>query len=508
MVKKRWMLLLSICMLTLTACGEEQAPEVLNHTEVNTEAVTETKAPTQIETQDATKVPSQTDAPVFTTEPIPTETSAPEIPVEAKNWPEVQAELEQQGLQYVGYYTITMERLDVMVEDGTEMIFLYNNDATSDETEMWIDYNEDRKPEEYTLVMKNDTFYRDIFEEYYLGGVTKDSTAYYQPDASMLWGEITPYTMGLTGLELSEKQLYAKHGLIFEDDFWNAVFQQKDWYEPKYTAAEFVEGEVYQLTDIEQENLQVLHRMQDDFNGRKAEGAKGLVPIATGSWWDLDGDGNKEQIWLDRHVEDEDFSTVTVTVQSENGIVSFQEAYPGVHSACYLSDMENGNDFIAIAMDGISADFWVELLQYENGQLTNLGQIGSAAVEIVIEDNKLIGNVESYHLQCQPVIREFEIQDNRVIEIEKDYYAYRGNTATVLKALEIYTERGETQATDLLEVGESVIILGGDMKEWVQIERVSTGEKYWIKVEWHDCYLPDGTIDYSGNVFNGLTFYG
>ena len=33
-----------------------------------------------------------------------------------------------------------------------------------------------------------------------------------------------------------------------------------------------------------------------------------------------------------------------------------------------------------------------------------------------------------------------------------------------------------------MQGGESVAVLGGDLKEWVALERVATGEKYWIKV--------------------------
>ncbi len=519
MRKKGLVLLLSVCMLGLAACGEKQPAKMPDTTEVSMSEHSQESAQTSVpgavteptEASVPTSAAEPTEVPVSVAEPAkepePITSTIPESEAEARNWVQVQEELEQQGLQYVGYYTLTMERLNVMVEDGTELIFLYNTDATTDETDMWTDYNQDRKPEEYTLVMENDTFYGDVFEQHYLVEAAKGSNAYYQPNASELWGEITPYTMGLTGLELSKKQLYAKYGLTFEDSFWNAVFQQKDWYQPKYTEEEFVEGKVYQLTDIEKENLQLLQKLQCDFLGNKEEGDKGLVPIASGSWLDLDGDGSKEQVLYQKNMEDEDFATVTVTIQSDQGQVSFEEVYPGVHTACYLADMEEGS-LLGIAMDGISADYGVVLLQYQNGQLSNLGQVSSVVEQMTIEGNTFSGNVESYHLQCQPVIREYTVKNGKLIEVEKDNYEYRGNTVTVLKSVPLYAEPEAAQACGLLEEGETVVVLGGDLKEWVQLEIGSTGEKYWIKVEGHDCYLPDGTTDYSGNVFEGLTFYG
>lgn len=513
MRKKGLILLFSVCMLGLAACGEKQDATGISTSRHSQESVqipvTEpTEAPVPTAGTESAEVSASTSVAESTEAVEPITSTTPESEAEARSWVQVQEELEQQGLQYVGYYTLTMERLDVMVEDGTELIFLYNTDATTDETDMWIDYNQDRKPEEYTLVMENDTFYGDVFEQHYLVEAAKGSNAYYQPDASQLWGESIPYTMGLTGLELSQKQLYAKYGLTFEDSFWNAVFQQKDWYEPKYTAEEFVEGKVYQLTDTEKENLQLLQKLQSDFQGNKAEGDKGLVPIASGSWLDLDGDGSKEQVLYEKNMEDEDFATVTVTVQSKQGQVSVEEVYPGVHAACYLADREDQGSLLGIAMDGISADYGVVLLQYENGQLSNLGQVPSGVEEMTIQGNTFSGNVESYHLQCQPVIREYTVKSGKLIEVEKDNYEYRGNTVTVLKSVPLYAEPEAAQACGLLEEGETVAVLGGDLKEWVQLEIGSTGEKYWIRVEGHDCYLPDGTTDFSGNVFEGLTFYG
>ena len=59
-----------------------------------------------------------------------------------------------------------------------------------------------------------------------------------------------------------------------------------------------------------------------------------------------------------------------------------------------------------------------------------------------------------------------------------------------------------------LEVGENVLVVGGDLKEWVCLERETNGEKCWIKVKEINCYLPDGTQEYTDAIFEGLTFYG
>lgn len=110
-------LALVVWMFGLVACGGEEAvdtsaeiPQITNAptttiTPIKTEAPLTSKLPSITEVPDITKASDVTEAPVSSELPVPTE--MPEITVISRSWPQVQAELEQQNLQYEGYYTLT-----------------------------------------------------------------------------------------------------------------------------------------------------------------------------------------------------------------------------------------------------------------------------------------------------------------------------------------------------------------------------------------------------------------
>lgn len=83
-----------------------------------------------------------------------------------------------------------------------------------------------------------------------------------------------------------------------------------------------------------------------------------------------------------------------------------------------------------------------------------------------------------------------------------------GNTATVLQEIPLYSEKNGNEADIELLAGDAVQVIGGDLKEWVQLKKVSTGEMGWIKVNVTECRLPDGNCIDSRYLFEGLMFYG
>lgn len=86
------------------------------------------------------------------------------------------------------------------------------------------------------------------------------------------------------------------------------------------------------------------------------------------------------------------------------------------------------------------------------------------------------------------------------------YYNVSGERLDV--PMSLYTQKEGSDASISLEKGDEVRVLGGDLNSWVQLEKVSTGEKGWIRVTGSDCTLPDGTVEASSLLFDGLQFYG
>ena len=62
-------------------------------------------------------------------------------------------------------------------------------------------------------------------------------------------------------LNLALNEIYARRGRIFEDPTLSAYFNSKDWYTPKYTAAEFSKNVTF--NEYEQANLQLLINEQE-----------------------------------------------------------------------------------------------------------------------------------------------------------------------------------------------------------------------------------------------------
>jgi len=75
-------------------------------------------------------------------------------------------------------------------------------------------------------------------------------------------------------------------------------------------------------------------------------------------------------------------------------------------------------------------------------------------------------------------------------------------------SLTFISEPNASASTDILQVGEEICILGGDLSEWVEIDRLATGERFWLHVFGHDVECADGTLKYSGECMDGLHFYG
>ena len=498
--------------ISLAACGNvENASNTEKDTNgqmtVESTQTAESRQPSRAESTITEETPSSTET---QKEVSKEDVTKQEVETPYINWPTIQEELENQNLKYQAVYTVTKERMNVTVEDGTEMIFLHIIPKGTDETEMWSFYLE-RDLEQYALVMKNDEFYGDVFREFYLKESEKAEDSFYQPDASQLWGEITPYSLGQTGLSIARNQVFAKYGRKFEDAFLNAVFSEKSWYEPQYSAEEFKEGTVYQLTEYEQENLQLILKMETELGCRKSGGMKGLLPLASGSWLDLDGDGYMEQISYARENDPNDNDNVVLTVQSDDPLKSgakLESQFWNAHKNCYLAEVEGCGPLLVVAENGISDDFAVNFFSYEGGRLRDVGYIPANVGGVEIGGETINAMVESFHFQCQPVEREYVIEDDRVVEVWKDYYDYRGNKVTVSRAIPVYEQKGATTAKGQLDVGENVIVVGGDLKEWVCLEREANGEKCWIKVKETNCYLPDGTQEYTDAIFEGLTFYG
>lgn len=122
-----------------------------------------------------------------------------------------------------GYFNRSGERVDVICKDGTKLVFL-NTTGSMDRS----GYKHIIDKSGYELVMVNRHFYDIGFQEDYLKD--KDASAddeYYPQTAVRLLDADELRDMNQTDLSIARNEMYARHGRIYNDLFWERCFHQK-----------------------------------------------------------------------------------------------------------------------------------------------------------------------------------------------------------------------------------------------------------------------------------------
>lgn len=170
----------------------------------------------------------------------------------------------------------------------------------------------------------------------------------------------------------------------------------------------------------------------------------------------------------------------------------------------YAGSLDGKSIQLIIFENGSSADPLLNFYQYKGNELSYAGSIPS--YEYTLSNGEITAYCESVHLQCFRVLRKFSYQNGEVKEIEQEFYE-QGNTVTVLQDFTLYENKEESTLGIKLTKGSEVIIVGSDLKEWVYIQDVKSGNYGWLKTTDH-CLLPDGRELPSWELFDGLYFYG
>ena len=180
-----------------------------------------------------------------------------------------------------------------------------------------------------------------------------------------------------------------------------------------------------------------------------------------------------------------------------------------LYEECYLGSMDGENYFLVIGDSGFSDDYMLTFYRYEDGELKKSGEMYTAPKNLEIYEDKIIVPEETEHFQCQPVRFTYVDQNGSFVKLEEDYYDYRQNIVVAKQEVPLYAAKDSDEIGVTISEGEEVQVMGGDMKEWVLLKKIATGEEGWIRVE--DlvmCQMPDGNVYYSDQLFEGLYFYG
>ena len=285
----------------------------------------------------------------------------------------VQQDLDQNGITYEGCYNLSGERLNMTLEDGTELIFFHTNDP-EDNRKSWK--CEDRDASRYELVMFDQELYYYVFQENYLNQYDVAIDEYYYADTTQLLEEADLWVLNQTDLSILRNQIFAQYGRQFDDPFLDAIFSAKTWYEPKYTGAEFDVKQTELLNDVDRSNLKLLVEEETGKGFRRDGGADSyLTPLLSGSWLELDGDGEREQIFFSMERDQYYDGSRRLEVKDGEQVTFVEDTYVSTPLPdCYLAIVEE-EKYLVLADHGPSADPSLDFYSYSAGKLKEMGSI-------------------------------------------------------------------------------------------------------------------------------------
>lgn len=90
-------------------------------------------------------------------------------------------------------------------------------------------------------------------------------------------------------------------------------------------------------------------------------------------------------------------------------------------------------------------------------------------------------------------VSEYLLNDDGIFVPQQDYISFTSEEPLIARMdIPVYAEQGGPDIAFNLEEGDSVVILGGDGKDWVNIKREKTQKEDWLNAN-RRIWLPDGT---------------
>ena len=415
--------------------------------------------------------------------------------------------LNREKILFWAEYNRSGERIDVELEDGRQLLFLRVTDA-------------DMNVLGHKLIMKDGVLDGNSFQEQYLNAYDVIFFDYYAPELSEeLIDEKQLAQMNQTDISSIRNELYAKYGREFTDPFLKAVFALKDWYDPAYSPQEFDALSNDFLTDIEKENLARITSYEVERGYRKKSGDSSLEvdKIVSGSWYDLDGDGSYEQVFYEIDEGNSNwFASAGIRILSKEDVeagkvegiyVSWEP--DNFHDEAYVFSMDGKTRYLAMGDYGPSADDSMKIYKYTVGNLEEVGCIYDDPTSIKVYPDYIEASERYDHICSQYITFQYVLKNGKFERVIEDYYEYYQHTDIVMmQDIVLHTEKDVNSASIPVAEGEKVEMLGGDVTEWVLFRKVETGEEGWLYVKECKCMLPDGSMVYTGEVFDELAWFG
>ena len=300
-------------------------------------------------------------------------------------------------------------------------------------------------------------------------------------------------------LNYARNEIFARYGREFNSEELMDYFESQDWYMPVYSPEEFDSN---MLNQYEKENVKFLLSREEKLEPGGYQLDQGSAGMLTDEWEDepetisdediedmLNGDivelGSNISMDLDADGVDEEISIIVDEEYENNGMaygreywieIDGEEAATGtgyiIYGTLYGVSLDGEHIDLIVYDNGPSDDPVSTFLQYEDGELKNIGEIDSFVKNLYVDDGILYGQVRCRVIQTQNRYAKWKLNEYEELEeIEEDVY----ELIDVLS--DTYGLEEDIWVADEINGDEGYLMTPGnvhipytDGEEWVYIE--------------------------------------
>jgi hypothetical protein len=242
-----------------------------------------------------------------------------------------------------------------------------------------------------------------------------------------------------------------------------------------------------------------------------------IVEIQDGDYFDLDGDGNLEQIKFKKL--DEGYSTQQYVLSIGNA--TYQSYMDDPTYKIYISQLTSEWDDLQVLIDdyGPSGDYNTSIFYYQSGIIYRLGNVGGLVPEIkslgggIYESIERASTIQTWYHPRKFYIsdlfyRDYDAKDGNyekftpiLVRMPKEMYPV-GTRVRLNRDIVIYSTQQTEKAEMKLKKDQYATLVASDDESWLYIQS-DDGITGWLRIDSHHVIL-DGEEYNSDDIFFGL----
>lgn len=293
-------------------------------------------------------------------------------------------------------------------------------------------------------------------------------------------------------IKLARNEIYARHGYIFEDKYYQDIFNKKSWYKPSVKDASAIK-----LSDVENYNVLCLkwwekadrnawqHSLEKGFNDCYQFNANQTFTM------DLNNDGIQEEISCKNIMQDEDYaSSASIEI---NGKV--QDTLEGnFQPNIWVVDVDPNDDYkeLVIYDQGPSGDPVDTYYYYDGQKLVKMGSVEGHLNDDDYIENKTLHAVKRFDILGTTRYRwDYELTEDHTWKEVPCTWMDAKIPIIAQQPINIYSDANIESSKRSFKAGTSFETIGTDLEEWIQV-KLEDGSRGWINIIEYPTYQLGG----------------